>query len=633
MPGLAAEGDLSEDQKKVLAKVRSQWDAAEKLHAQYRPKWEVYYGLSRNYRRLQSQHAAAPTSNDKDTVMDEFRRVFGSELFVPYVFTVIETVLPRIFSDHPEMGIKPLNAAATEACEPVQRLYERDQAAGNTGITVQEVARSGLRYGIGIQKTYWDEVYKKGTKRKPRVLGLGTKEVEGLVCVHQRPMAEAVDIFDARWDPAAKNMGNCSYFIHRTWRTMQYIEERVEEGRQRRSKEMEGGWAELDLEKIKGLASESARGEAWQERMMAAGMSEYDVRGNQLHEVWEYHDRDNVYTVLDRQLVVSETRNPFDHGDLPFQIYRPTLMEQEFVGIGEAEPIAHLQYELNTMRGQRRDAATLALERGYFYQVGTLDPAQIVTGAGVFNPVFGNPSEIIQPMPFTDIPQSGVSEEEALKNDIELASGMSESVVGTGGEETATGTQLVQAAANLRITLKSKNLTEETIRPAAAQRLELYRQHLTDPQHKQTVRVEDDRTPTGYFFVDVGPEHVSADLEAIPVGSSQPDDSTQKRTNAESLANALGPYMDELDKAQVLKYLLTEYGVENPEAWIVRQPKPEAIIHSVGEAMAAHGVDEAEIPQILQAALQHLESQPPPAEGEETQPAPPEGAPIPAGGQ
>jgi hypothetical protein len=49
---------------------------------------------------------------------------------------------------------------------------------------------------------------------------------------------------------------------------------------------------------------------------------------------------------------------------LPFQVYRPTPLQKQMVGIGDLEPLEHLQRELDTLRSQRRDAATMALCAG-----------------------------------------------------------------------------------------------------------------------------------------------------------------------------------------------------------------------------------------------------------------------------
>lgn len=629
MPGIATKDDLTPEQQASLRKVQERFASADRLHQQLASRWNAWYGLSRNWRRLQSAHAQASSPRDKDVVVDLAKRQFGQELFIPYCFTVIETNVPRILSVAPRYRALPTKLGELEeaARRPLEKLYERDAAAMSYERKLQETVRSGLRYGLGVQKDYWEKKTRDGKKIVPRALGLGRKVEDTRIVVFEGPQVESVDIFDFFWDPAAKDLDSAGYVIHRTWRDMDYIKERVDEGRKNRAEGPQQGWAELDLEKVKGLSSANKRGETWDGRMQAAGLSNYQTQGNEEFEVWEYHDRDQVITVLGRELVVQEDTNPFLHGDYPFDIYRPTLVEQEFCGIGEVEPIAHLQWELNTLRGQRRDAATLALNRGYFYQVGTLDPAQIVTGAGVFNPVFGNPSEIIQPMPFTDIPQSGVSEEAAIKGDIELTSAMSEAVVGSGGEETATGTQLVQAAANFRIKQKTKNLHVDLLVPEVKKRKALYEQHVVAADQTQSVPVEDSTTPTGYAFLEVTPEMHAAAIEIVPVdGSTEADDPAQKKHDAAELAQSLAPFAERINIEPLIKYICEQHDIEDPGSWIKPAPQgPDGgqIVQQIGQAMHDAGMEPERIHEILEAAYKATEVAQPEEPGQAPKPETP----------
>jgi hypothetical protein len=131
----------------------------------------------------------------------------------------------------------------------------------------------------------------------------------------------------------------------------------------------------------------------------------------------------------------------------------------------------HLQYELNTLRSQRRDAATITLQKPIAYSNGMADPDDIVLGPGVSFPVQGDPRAVIFPIDIGEIPGSSYQEEAVLQQDMERTSGMSDAVMGgsgdgTAGTDTATGIQLIQQAANVRIRLKTKNLEREMIRPA-----------------------------------------------------------------------------------------------------------------------------------------------------------------------
>lgn len=635
---IGSRDDLNDEQKAAVELVRKRMDAAKKLHTQLEARWTQWYGLSRNYHRLGSALANATTPNDKDVVINEIKRTFGQELFIPYGYTVIETNVPRILSRSPRYRALPIALGELEelAKRPMERLYERDSENMRYERKCQETVRSGLRYGLGVQKEFWEEKYRDGKAVQPAMLGGQRQIVDQRVCVHKGPQVESVDIFDFFWDPAAYDLQSAGYVIHRTWRSMEYVADQVESGK----------WPELDLEKIKGLQTTKGRSNAWDGRYQAGGLAGYSHETEEF-EVWEYHDRDRVITILGQQLPVVDGTNPYLHGEYPFEIYRPTLVEHEFCGIGEIEPIAHLQWELNELRGQRRDAATLALNRGYFYQAGALDPAAIQTGVGVFNPVYQPPQDVIMPMPFTDIPQSGYEEERSIKGDIELTTAMSEAVIGSGGEDTATGTQLVQQAAGFRIRQKAKNFSIDVLRPEARKRKALYEQHLVADDETQYVRVEDPTTPTGFAYLEVLPEFFSAKLEMMPIdGSTEPDDPAQKKSDASDLANALAPFAEVIDVERLIKYIVDQHDIENPGEWIKQGPSPQEasaqtankIIQAVAWAMEDKGIDDEQIEAVLETAKQALESESPPEQGSqgsapESVPAASNGAPEPIGAQ
>jgi hypothetical protein len=605
---------MTDQQKEKLGKIKKNKEASQRIHNELDPRFDMWYGLSRNYRKLASRHASATNARDRDGARDvitEMQRVFGEDLFVPWTYTTIETILPRILATDPKIKAKPNDEeqATLEAIKPVERLFERDQARMDYELRLQETVRSGLRYGIGVQKLYWERKYRKGHDIVPYQSKDGYKvEPKDQILVYEGPMVEQVDIRDFFWDPIARDLASCGYLIHRTWRSLDYIADRVKEGEERRSRGEDGGWAELDLEEIKSLGSSNGRDKTWAGRQEASGLSGYSTEGNDVFEIWEFYDRDSVCTVLGEQLIVQEADNPFLHGDYPFQIYRPTLVEGEFVGIGEAEPIAHLNCELNTMRGQRRDAATLAMSPGFFYERGRLNPKNIRTGAGVFNPVDGPPNELVKQIPFSELPSSGVSEEEALKRDIEMTTGITETVLGSGGGETATGAQLSEQAANRRIKQKVKNLHVGVLRPAAKQMRELYRQHLSAAP-AQSFMVENPTTPTGYAQVQVGPEHLNANIEVEPIdGSTEPDNPVQKRTDAVQLVDAIAPFAEELNKTKLLTYILRQFGIDHPEEMLVPAgPKVEQIVEALGQTLKEQGMGDEQIHALLAAAYQKLQ--------------------------
>jgi hypothetical protein len=605
--------DMNDEQKKLVEQVMNRFHEAQKWQRQYHPQWENLYGLWRSYRKLKKEHAGIATQRGRDELIRQYQSDSESfELFIPQAFAVVETVLPRILSNDPRMLVLPLDQPAEESAEPVKRLFERDQAAINYDIKLQGPARSGLIYGLGGQKNFWEKLYRQGRTRK-HLWGNVFFTKKGQRLIHDGPQAEPVDIWDLFWDPAGFDVKSCDYMIHRTWRSARYIMDKVASGQ----------WEEMSGELVNSLGTDNGRGEMWQPRWEAAGIGSYSAEGsNRLHEVLEYHDRDKVVTILDKQVLVQEMENPFNHGDLPFSIFRPTLAPNEFVGIGEIEPIAHLQAELNDLRTLRRDQARAAMGAGFFYSRGMIDPADMENvNARSYVPVLGDPADVVKPMPFHEIPSSSVTEEEAIKSDMERATGISEAVAGTGqvaSSTTATGTQLVQQAAEGRIKQKGKNLAKELIRPAAAQWLELYRQHVSG---SQDVRVD---TPSGYHWVKVKPKDVAANLEIVPeAGATEPENPAQKQQTFMNMIQALAPFAEQLDQGELLKRGLEMFGVPHPDK-LIKEPEPEGqeVVQVIGDYLAEAGVPPEIIHAAAKATLDDLMGNPETGPAPEEQPQP-----------
>jgi hypothetical protein len=555
--------DQPQELQEIHKRVKGAFEAAERVQRAYKEQWDEYYGLYRNFRKLRA-NLRGNTERDRDAVILGGRREFGAELFIPYCFTVIETIVPRVISNDPRMIVQPRSERAAAAALQVQELLAAQQKEISYDLKLQSVARSGLKYGLGVGKTYWERIEKTVERNRPRMILPGYQTIEDKVVVREGPQFEPVSIWDFFWQPTASSVETAEWVIHRTWRSHEYVVKKVTSGE----------WFEIDTEAAKGLRSDRQRSEVWAGRDTAAGRDQTGTEDQeQMHEVWEFHTREGVYGILDRELCVFNDKEVFAHRELPFQIYRPTPQEHEFVGIGEIEPIKHLQYELNTLRSQRRDNATMVLQKAFIYADGFVDPANFKIGPGKGIPVSGTDiRSVIQPLDFGEIPGSAFQESNEIKGDIELSSGVSESLAGgAGGEgassETATGIQLVQQAANVRIRLKTKNLLAEVCRPGGQQFMELDRQYLLNPK---TVRTPNSRMASGYQFQEVGQEQLQEDLDyPIPDGTStEPDNPAARQQSAMTLFQSLAN-IPNVDQGKLATYLLREYEVKDAESYII----------------------------------------------------------------
>lgn len=618
---LAATGaDQSPELRAIFNEVSEKKGLAETHRKPYLEKWNYYYGL---YRSNQGLRKAWGDASDRDGVLQDAKRSWGAELFIPYTFSVIETIVPRVLSNRPRMLVLPRDEGSREKTEPVRQLIDSQQSKINYELKLQSVARSGFFYGIGVQKTFWDERVKSRRVHKRTMLGLlpgvnesGYKEVKADRTVFRGPQVEPVDPFDFFWDPTAESIETADWVLQRTWRTFKYVEQMVTSEK----------WLPIDLEAVKAGGTTTGRGEVWKDRWEAQGLTGRQAEHGKMFEVWEFHSGDRVCTVLaDPGLVVQHGPNPFHHDEIPFQIFRPTVLPHEFVGIGEIEPIAHLQAELNTMRSQRRDNATLVLQKTFAYMEGAVDPSHLVMGPGVAIPTLIDPREAIRAIDVGDIPGSSFQEERALKEDMERATGVSDPITGaeasTASASTATGIQLIQAAANFRIRLKSRNLEAETIKPAAYQFLELDRQFVLKDE---AVRVTDGEG--AFDFPKVGPRELEGEFDLEPEGgSTEPENPAEKQNRAMALFNLLGQSQS-VDQMRLTEYVLREFDVADPEAWLAPTTFPAAVLDVLLARLQQLGVDEQAARELIDGAIAEVkqpeEAGAPGAPEPETEPEP-----------
>jgi hypothetical protein len=632
--------DLDPAADEKLQQVRKFYTAAEPTHLHQRLKFEKYYKLYRSWREMRSQvHADGSTRRDVREVMDQARIGFGTPLFIPMAFGVVETILPRMLSTEPHMLLTPDDPASEGNMENIKLITTKQQQRTRFGLRCQTVAKSGLMYGIGVGDTIWDKQTKLSPKLQEAMVPLTGPDGRpvptpdpvnpGLQAVnpdgspmfqmvpkwvpgppeeqikYAGPLLEPIDIFDWIWDPDSYDAETMEEGIHRTWRSDLYCTKMFESD----VWHLPDGWTLEDA--LRG-GSRSKRDEVWSGRQSVTGDPSMAPGERETHEVWTYRTGSEVIIVLDRHLPVAWGPNPWWHGQSGWSVYRPTEVPHEMVGIGEIEAIEDLQREINEMRTQRRDNATLVLQRPLAYFEGFLDPSQIEFGAAKMWPVDGPPSELIFPIPLQDIPFSSYREEDSLKADIDRAIGLSDSVMGgdsPGAPETATGLQLVHAAAGIRVQFKTRRFEVETVAHIAEMWTSLNQQHIVEEDVVAGPPQPGDGDAE-YRWYPVGPAQLAGSWTfSIDAGSMSPQNDVAKMQEAIEKYNLLRPDPI-LDPRKYLPEILRSMGFKNPEAIMVPDMPdvPFAALDLVRDTLAQEqGIDPHEFEALVQEAVQQVE--------------------------
>lgn len=632
--------DLSPELQQLLDEVLKKFHLSDNnLHRTLRLKWDHLYSLYHNVNDWQ-QSVQNASPRDKDAVMGDGRTAFGQELFIPYAFTTVETILPRQLSNRPKMLFLPRTSASEPNVENVSSVFDVQQSQAEYELTLQDTGKSGLMLGLGVEKIGW----RRTAKTRPMLAnGIANEFVEeiGEKVDFDGPDAQDVDIYDFLWDPFGTDLRSVTYVVHRTWRSTGYVLDRMQSGQWG----SRAGGVDLSAQDLESSSGLQFYQQVWSGRLRAQGYPGTAPKGS-INEVLEFHDGTQVITVLNRMWPVAQGPNPAWHGDLPFAIYRPTKDQRAFCGIGAIEPIEDLQLEINTLRSQRRWNAAVKLMMSFAYNEGAVDADDIRFGPAQLIPVRGDPRNLLVPLQVGDIPNSGYQEEAALQGDIERTTGISDTVTGASSAgETATGVQLVQAAANVRIQNMAWRINVETVRRVARQWLELNQQHwIADRELRlppQPGDVNENGDPRPYSWATIGPAELAGEFDIEPDGgATTPDNVQQDRADAQIAAQLLLP-SGLFDRQKMGAWIMRKMGVkEDPQQFLAPpQQIPPATLdileREITDTLAKAGVPPEVAQKVAVGLISQATNEALDQEQQVAQQQPPNGAPngmpLPAG--
>lgn len=452
----------------LLEKVLEEFQKAADKRKPYEARWRRFYDI---YRCRAKPHE------------DETR----ANVFVPEVFTIIETLSPRLLSKflnnsgpvvkvlgREESDLK--NARAAEQLITYQ--FERMQLP----VKLVSFYKQALLYGSSVGKIFWDYRTAKDRNGDTRV-------------VYDDPVFEPLDLFDFYIDPLASSIDDARYCIHRKYLSLKELKKREEAGIYRNVNDIKGGQGKTSIIDDQPI------------------FNQHDLISNEDRniEILEYWEDNRVITVADRSVILREAPNPFDHMKKPFVNLIFVPVPFEFYGIGVIEPLEGLQMELNTKRNQRLDNVNLIINRMWLLQRGALDDLRQLHsrpgGVIVVNDING-----IQSLPSPDVTSSSYQEEEKIKLDIQNTSGVSDYIRGVVNytKQTATEVSIKSEQSSNRFEFNFKLMAEMGVKNIAQQVIQMDQQFI---DRERTIRILGDR---GVEFVQIFPDDIAGNFDLIP---------------------------------------------------------------------------------------------------------------------
>jgi len=541
----------------LASKISGKFSHALTWRQPYKEKWDRFYKMYRSS-------------------LDETNYPWQSNLWIPYSFSTVETVAPRMVANKPQIDIMPREEGDVEYAKIMSQLIDFQWDQMEMQVKLPDIVKSILMYGTAIVKVGWLE--DKEEKEVKELVDesfpeLGEIDVKQEVTNYDGPVVELVDLYDFFVDPAAIDIESARWVIHRTQKTTEELE----------LLQKQGIYKNIDLIKDTKEGNSQGNNEDKAQRYSTIGVSipvEYadeDEKANKV-EILEYWEDNKVVTIANRAIVIREAENPFNHGNKPFVRIVDQSIPHEFYGMGELEPIESLQYELNNRRNQRMDNVTLALNRMWKVKNGAnVDEDELVSDAG--GVIHTDDINGIEPVLMPDVTGSSYQEETLIKGDIQQTTGVSDFTRGVGSDalanETATGISLIQEAGSARFRLKIQNLEEMGIKPIGQMMVSMNEQFIDE---EKVIRIVG---PEGATFESIKPEDLKGNFDVmVQAGSTLPVNEAVRRKQVMDMFQIFAGD-PEVNQRELKRMVLESFGEKNLDK----------LLPTIGEGQQAPGLE------------------------------------------
>lgn len=512
------------------------------------------FSRARNYRITSQEDVWKRSYNNWRGILDTTLYPWRSKLHVPWSFTVVETIIPKVFARDPKWRAIPESPDFPEdGVQVCNDLLSYQWNRLGMRIKMYDYIKDSLMFSKAYAKTGWKLKMKNQTFMEPQV------DEDGVVTFTERkesgieyddPTVEIVDPYDIYVDPDATSLDDAAYIIHR--KTISLEDVKANPNYKNTDKIEDKEYADTYLDK---------------QARYNQNIPEQD-KHKDLVEILEYWGKDDKLIVLaNRSIVLRDTPNPYAHKQIPFIELDDYRDPHRYYGQSELSVIDPLQREINSIRNQRRDYDNLALNPVVRMVPGVLrNPNTAVMAPGNVWMVSD-----LQSMDVFELPQlQGTSSEieQITADDIQRTVAIDEIGIGllpaNPQRRSATEVTTSQQSAGQRFGMKIA-LLEEAVKRIGQQIYALDQQFLDKERIIQIVGKDG-----AMQWVKLGPEDVRANYYIdIETGSMLPKDEMAQRNEAIQLLQYISPIVAPAAKVQpsvlmpIMKLILNTFDLPN----------------------------------------------------------------------
>jgi len=393
------------------------------------------------------------------TYRDHKLHLWQTNIFLPYVFSMIETVLPRVvmylWQGDTLVKAHPRGFEDIPDAEVVDNLmqWQIDTQIPNMFLESVEFLKSCLIHGTGLAKLTWN-VYKD----HPEFINL--------------------DVFDFYPQPFKKYISEMDGLFHIFDMPLDMLQRRMR---------FNQGYQNID--KLRNTSMTSIDESSKKERDAEVGKIQNYETGRAMCLIYQYwgklpvqetiyvnspglsYDTEKEFLVEigNRNHIIRRVPNPYINGIKPFIAAKDYIDLNEFYGIGEITPIKDLQIEGNELENNIMDDLKIRINQ--MWKVSTtagIDLANLMSYPG--NVILADDINGIQELRHSDIPTSAFKQQENIPQQIGNAAGVHDYSKGAnapGMTDTVGGINSLIEEANQRFAFKIKILQMSAIKEIA----------------------------------------------------------------------------------------------------------------------------------------------------------------------
>ena len=501
--------------KKSLKLVADDFSNAKKFRGAKETAWNEYYQLYRAY-------------------LDTSKYPWRSNVFIPYAFWTIETILPRLVANKPRLLVEARNIEDEPKAKVFGSLIDWQWDMMGMALKIEHLVREGMKYGTSFLKIGWNER-------------------DGI------PEIENCDILDLYVDPYATSLKDTRFVIFRTFRTKDEI---------KNNKNYQNTDA---LEALKSSDAEGRKAQRYSIQDMGAPDT---ATGGERIEVLEYWTSDRLIVIAGNTIVLRDEKNPFTDKKIPFVLYRDYPVAFEFYGIGEIEHIKSQQEEGNSIRNQMLDNNNLINNPMY-----TSDPTANLNVRNLISKPGAVVPKGLTPFQHPQLSNKSFDLEQEIKADVQQTTGVTDYQIGgdVGGgtkmNKTATGIHLIQEAGNQRFKIKLDHL-EQTIKDLGEMLLSRNQQFLNKDTVVRVVGEE------GIVFQEITAEDIVGSFDIKPeAGSTTPVNKDIEREQIKDMVGQLAQLQQismgalQVNWFELATRMVNKYGIKDVNN-IIKQGQP-----------------------------------------------------------